>query len=105
MSDMTETFRAMKEEHAALRGRRVLRAAATFPRARDLARRHRLSLRQCVPGVHYQLRVGDALYNLYPSTQRIHIDRRHRGPRLDLPRPWGLLCAVRAAVQAQEAKQ
>lgn len=104
MSDMGDTFKAMREDHIALRGQRAVKAWGTFARARDLARRHGLRL-SAPTHFQYQLQVGDALYNLYPSTQRIQIDRHHRGPRLDVPRPWGLLDVVRAAIKLKDESE
>ena len=41
----------------------------------------------------------DYIYNLYPSTQRIYSDPKHRGPFLKIPKPWTLLDVVKAAVK------
>lgn len=101
MGDLAEIFRDMSQDYAAVRGQRALKARATYPHARELAYQHGIDLAWC-SNHHYQLVVGSAIYDLYPSTQRITIDRHHRGPRLDVPRPWGLLCVVRAAVKMKQ---
>ena len=41
----------------------------------------------------------DYIYNLYPSTQRIFSDPKHRGPFLKVNKPWTLLDVVREAVK------
>ncbi len=46
-------------------------------------------LRQCTTA-HYQLIYGDWIYNLYPGNQRIYSDPKHRGPFLNVPKPWTL---------------
>lgn len=38
------------------------------------------------------------IYNLYPSTQRIYADPKHRGPFLNIKMPWTLLDVVKAKV-------
>jgi len=117
MGNMGDMFRRMREKREQRKGQRAFRAIATCPMARRLAfaEKHELVLNQCVPGSHYQLRVyGTGVYdsgmfrwcyNLYPITQRIYIDPKHRGPRLKVPRPWGLLDVVHAAIQAKRESE
>lgn len=54
---------------------------------------------------HYQLtwfggeEDEEYIYNLYPTTQRIYADPHHRGPFLNLKKPWTVLDVVKAAVK------
>jgi len=54
---------------------------------------------------HYQIRVQklDWIINLYPSTQRIWVDRKHaKVPFLEAPRPWALMDVWVAAVEQMQ---
>lgn len=56
-------------------------------------------------GCHFQIicfngkSSADWIYNLYPSTQRIYADPKHRGPYLTVKKPWTLLDVVKAVVE------
>jgi len=61
------------------------------------------SLQRTPAAYHYQLvRYGENhehIYNLYPTTQRIYTVPKHRGPFLQIPKPWTVLDVVKAVVK------
>ncbi len=74
-----------------------------FDEAVELARESgSCSLQQMPGGYHFQLfcygENHDHIYNLYPSTQRIYADPKHRGPFLKVKMPWTVLDVVKAVV-------
>ncbi len=84
----------------------------TFDEAVELAEKSgSCSLQQMPARYHFQLicyadnlteyseDVVEHIYNLYPSTQRIYTDPRHRGPFLKIPKPWTLLDIVKAVMK------
>jgi len=76
----------------------------TFDEAVKLARESGLcSLERMPAGYHFQLicygENHEHIYNLYPTTQKIHIDPRHRGPFLQIQKPWTVLDIVKAVVK------
>lgn len=78
----------------------------TFDEAVKLAEANSCSLQQKPAVYHFQLtcypdRRWVRIYNLYPSTQRIYSDPKHRGPFLEVKRPWTLLDVVKARVAFQ----
>lgn len=75
------------------RERRKL-AAAEFTEAADLAEANGMSLGR-FSKVHFILVAGESAWNLYPGNQRITVSRG--SVCLKLPKPWGLLDAVKAA--------
>lgn len=75
-----------------------------FKEAAILAAANHCALNRMPNGYHYQLVCingdrPDYIYNLYPSTQRIYADPKHRGPFLQVPKPWTLLDVVKAKVK------
>ena len=81
---------------------RLQLSANTFDKAVELAEANSCSLLQMPAGYHLQLicygENHEHIYNLYPSTQRIYIDPKHRGPFLKVKKPWTLLDVVKAVV-------
>lgn len=76
----------------------------TFDEAVEFARESGACLLLRMPaGYHFQLicygENHEHIYNLYPSTQRIYSDPKHRGPFLQIPQPWTLLDVVKAVVK------
>lgn len=75
------------------------RAMATFDDAQDLARENNWRLFRC-SDIHFKLTCGNWIYHLYPSNQRIYADpTHHRGPFLNVTRPWTFLDIVEAAIE------
>lgn len=75
-----------------------------FDKAVELARESgSCSLRRMPATYHFQLicygEDYEYIYNLYPSTQRIYTDSKHRGPFLRISKPWTVLDVVKAAVK------
>lgn len=75
-----------------------------FDEAAGLAHANLCLLLRMPAGYHYQLICyngsgGEYIYNLYPSTQRIYSDPKHRGLFLKVKKPWTLLDVVKAAVK------
>ena len=52
---------------------------------------------------HYQLIVGDWIWNVYPGNQRFAADRKHRGPWLEVSESadWTLADVVRAGIKVK----
>lgn len=99
MSDEGEMWKQEKARRT--KGKRQRRAVSSrlFDRAQGLAEAHGLVLLRHTE-VHYSLRKPDAwMIELYPGNGRIYSPKLHRGPYLDLPRPWTVLDAVKAAVK------
>jgi len=78
-----------------------------FDEAVEFAYANLCVLQRMPAGYHFQLLCFDGIYetlpeyiyNLYPSTQRIYSDPKHRGPFLKVKKPWTLLDVVKAAVK------
>ena len=100
MSDIADYFRDVKRDRQRRGDQNRTRASADAITAATLAEDSGMTL-TAHTAAHYQLRRGDAMWNLYPGNQRIYVDAAHRKktPFLRLPRsPWTLLDVVRAAV-------
>ena len=83
------------------RGERNRRTADhEFEDARELARRHGMTLiMRCES--HYQLRKPrEWLQNIYPGNRRLYYDRnqRHKPPYVKLPENWGIIDVVKAYI-------
>lgn len=77
-----------------------------FNEAVGLANANECILQRMPASYHFRLicypgRRWVRIYNLYPSTQRIYSDPKHRGPFLEVKRPWTLLDVVKARVEFQ----
>jgi hypothetical protein len=75
-----------------------------FKEAAILAAANLCALNRMPNDYHFQLiKINgdkpDYIYNLYPSTQRIYSDPKHRGPFLQIPKPWTILDVVKALVK------
>lgn len=79
---------------------------STFADAKKLADANGLGLTNPSDGC-YQLRHSEKgwIINMYPRRNgmrpRMYRDRNHRGPFLDLPDPWTIVDAVKAAIDAE----
>jgi len=74
-----------------------------FEEAVTLAYANHCVLRRKPGNAHFQLLCLNEnseyfIYNLYPSTQRIYSDPKHRGPFLQVKKPWTLLDVVKAKI-------
>jgi len=61
------------------------------------------SLERMPARYHFQLvcfgENHDHIYNLYPTTQKIHLDPRHKGPFIRVTKPWTVLDVVKMVVK------
>jgi hypothetical protein len=105
MSDIGDDFKALRHVRSRDAMARRERADRDFGEAQRLAQQAGLFLRKCSP-TQYQLSVWNSpasgwLINIYPGNSRIYADpNRPRPPYLRVPEDWGLIDAVRAAVEA-----
>jgi len=101
MMDWEEYNKRRKE----LRGQRLKESLDVFFEAKELARRHGMTLNRHSQ-YHYSLTLylhGERVwrYNLYPSNQRIWVDRKcGKAPFLNLDKPWNFLDVVKEAVKS-----
>lgn len=104
MSDIGDTYRAMRElaQADAAQSRQV--AGDDFPLARDIAAVHGMELRRH-SDQHYSLRSATWILNLYPGNGRVYSDPNKPGPLLRLQFDWTLVDAVKRAVQVIENGQ
>jgi len=86
------------------RKRKHLQASVdVFDEAVTLAYANHCVLQRKPGNAHFQLLCLNEnseyfIYNLYPSTQRIYSDPKHRGPFLQVKKPWTLLDVVKAKI-------
>jgi hypothetical protein len=94
MSEIAETFKAMREQRQ--EDGRDRRSAATrmYDVACELADQAGMDLKRNSE-THYTLFAGQFRYQLYPGNRRI---MRDPGPHLKLPANWTLLDVVNAAI-------
>src|SRR5512146_263858 len=112
MTDMGDTFRAMREESRERRWAKSSDAIREYEDAKHFAEDAGMQLLECVEGVHYRLLVPQERgnwkqtwqYDIWPSTGRIRRDPNHAGPFLPMEQGawWGLIEVVRAAIEAQK---
>lgn len=108
MSEISESYLALKLDRQRRGHERCDQACREFPEAERVARECGLKLLKR-SATHFQLTplisLGSWLINLYPGNQRVYFDRnRGRAPYLALPDDWDLKDAVKAAKKAIAAK-
>lgn len=94
MGGVGEIWRAVRDDRRSRKDERRCRAAAEYERARQLAADAGLELVRRTDS-HYQLRCARWIINLYPSTQKWHVDKNRDQIRVVFKSPWCLVDAVK----------
>ena len=113
MSDIGDTYKALREEDKRDREQNRQQATHDFTAAVELANQHGMGLIRR-SDTHYQINHIDGwLLNLYPGNQRLYGDRNRRvkAPSVDLHiaaeemRCWTLLDVVHSLVRAGHGRK
>ena len=96
-------YAALKKSANRRKRENLMASEDVFEKAAVLAAANLCAMNRMPANYHFQFIVingdqPDYIYNLYPSTQRIYADPKHRGPYLQIPKPWTLLDVVKAWV-------
>ena len=105
MSEISDMYRDMREHTQSVRQKRAHKTARLLKKAQSLARQNGIEL-LAHTRYHFQLRHGDSLWNIYPTSRRIYVDAAHKDntPFLKLTRHWSIVDAVEAAIEAVKGK-
>ena len=109
MGEIREWFDEYSAAKKKERDENYQRALSTYEQAQELAHLNGFELQKHSPW-HFILAYKPKghttwLYNLYPANQRIYTDPHHRGPFLEIAKPWTFLDVVCAAMRKAKPKK